>query len=77
MVPTDNISETSRKYISAWPADCIHLTNRAKAQKGDKRMMAQPYVDGITDTVAHSIVSSLTANQIAADQDTVLSLIHI
>jgi len=34
-------------------------------------MMAPSYVDGITDTVAHSIVSSLTANQIAADQDTV------
>ena len=34
-------------------------------------MMAQPYVDGITDTVAHSIASSLTAGQIAADEDTV------
>ncbi len=34
-------------------------------------MMAQPYVDGITDTVAHSIASSLTAGEIAADEDTV------
>src|SRR5271157_1013416 len=33
--------------------------------------MAQPYVDGITDTVAHSIASSLTAGQIAAHEDTV------
>ena len=32
--------------------------------------MSQPYVDGITDTVRHSIPSSLTANQIAADEDT-------
>jgi hypothetical protein len=34
-------------------------------------MMAQPYVDGITDTVAHRIASSLTAGQIPADGDTV------
>jgi hypothetical protein len=33
--------------------------------------MSQLYVDGITDTVPHSIVSSLTAGQIAADQDTI------
>jgi len=32
--------------------------------------MAQPYVDGITDTVTHHIASSLTADQIAADEDT-------
>ena len=34
-------------------------------------MMAQPYVDGITDTVPHSIASSLAASQIAADGDTI------
>ena len=34
-------------------------------------MMAQPYVDGITDTVAHRIASSLTAGQIAVEEDTV------
>ncbi len=28
------------------------------------------YVDGITDTVPHDIASSLTAGQIAADEDT-------
>ena len=33
--------------------------------------MAQPYVDGITDTVPHSIVSSLAASQIATDGDTI------
>ena len=33
--------------------------------------MAQPYVDGITDTVPHRIASSLTASQIAADEDTI------
>ena len=33
--------------------------------------MSQAYVDGITDTVPHSIASSLTAGQIAADGDTV------
>jgi hypothetical protein len=33
-------------------------------------MMSQPYVDGITDTVAHAIASSLTAIQVAAEQDT-------
>jgi len=33
-------------------------------------MMSQPYVDGITDTVPHSIACSLTAGQIAADEDT-------
>jgi len=32
--------------------------------------MAQPYVDGITDTVTQHIASSLTAGQIAAGQDT-------
>jgi hypothetical protein len=32
--------------------------------------MSQAYVDGITDTVPHSIASSLTADQIAADEDT-------
>ncbi len=32
--------------------------------------MSQSYVDGITDTVPHSIASSLTAGQIAADEDT-------
>ena len=34
-------------------------------------MVSQPYVDGITDTVTHSITSSLTADRIAADEDTV------
>jgi hypothetical protein len=33
-------------------------------------MMSQPYVDGITDTVPHRIASSLTAGQLAADEDT-------
>jgi hypothetical protein len=33
-------------------------------------MISQPYVDGITDTVTHAIASSLTAGQIAADQNT-------
>ena len=33
-------------------------------------MMSQPYVDGITDTVPHHIASSLTADQIAAGEDT-------
>ena len=33
--------------------------------------MAQPYVDGITDTVPHRIESSLAASQIAADEDTI------
>jgi len=35
-------------------------------------MISQPYVDGITDTVSHSITSTLTAGQIAiaAGQDT-------
>jgi hypothetical protein len=28
-------------------------------------MVSQPYVDGITDTVSHSITSTLTAGQIA------------
>jgi len=32
-------------------------------------MMSHPYVEGITDTVAHDIASSLTAAQIATDQD--------
>jgi len=32
--------------------------------------MSQTYVDGITDTVPHNIASSLTAAQIAADEDT-------
>ncbi len=34
-------------------------------------MMAQPYVDGITDTVPHRIASSLAASQIPADEDTI------
>ena len=34
-------------------------------------MVSQPYVDGITDTVTHSITSSLTADRIAADEETV------
>jgi len=34
-------------------------------------MVSQLYVHGITDTVPHSIASSLTAGQIAADQDTI------
>jgi len=34
-------------------------------------MTAQPYVDGITDTVQHRIASSLSASQIAADEDTI------
>jgi hypothetical protein len=33
-------------------------------------MMSQPYVDGITDTVAHAIASSLTASQVPVEQDT-------
>ncbi|HYB16943.1 MAG TPA: hypothetical protein VEF71_15915 [Streptosporangiaceae bacterium] len=33
-------------------------------------MMSQPYVEGITDTVTHDLASTLTAGQIAADQDT-------
>jgi hypothetical protein len=33
--------------------------------------MSQSYVDGITDTVPHHFASSLTASQIAADQDLV------
>ena len=37
--------------------------------------MAQPYVDGITDTVTHHIASSLTAGQLAAGQDTVSVLV--
>ena len=51
-------------------ASLLHSISKL-TQKGDKRMMAQPYVDGITDTVAHRIASSLTAGQIAADEDTV------
>ena len=34
-------------------------------------MTSQPYVDGITDTVPHNIASSLTAGEIAADEDTI------
>jgi hypothetical protein len=34
-------------------------------------MTAQPYVDGITDTVPHRIASSLAASQIAADEGTI------
>ena len=34
-------------------------------------MFSQPYVDGITDTVTHSIACGLTAGQIAADEDMV------
>jgi hypothetical protein len=33
-------------------------------------MMSQPYVDGITDTVPHGIASTLTAGQIAGDENT-------
>jgi hypothetical protein len=33
-------------------------------------MMSQPYVDGITDTVAHAIASSLAASQVTTEQDT-------
>jgi len=33
-------------------------------------MMSQPYVEGITDTVTHDLASTMTAGQIAADQDT-------
>lgn len=32
--------------------------------------MPQPYVDGITDTVAHAIASGLTASQVTAEHDT-------
>jgi hypothetical protein len=32
-------------------------------------MTAQPYVDGITDTVPHRIATSLAASQIAAGED--------
>ena len=34
-------------------------------------MMSQPYVNGITDKVPHDFASSLTADQIAADEDQV------
>ncbi len=34
-------------------------------------MISQPYVDGITETVPHNIASSLTAGQIAVDEDTI------
>ena len=34
-------------------------------------MMSQPYVDGIKDKVSHNFASSLTADQIAADEDSV------
>ena len=34
-------------------------------------MVSQPYVDGITDTVTHNIASSLTADRITADEETV------
>jgi hypothetical protein len=33
--------------------------------------MSQLYVDGITETVSHNIASSMTAGQIAADEDTI------
>jgi hypothetical protein len=33
-------------------------------------MVSQLYVDGITDTVPHDIASTLTAGQIAADEET-------
>jgi len=33
-------------------------------------MISQPYVDGVTDTVAHAIASSLTVGQITAGEDT-------
>jgi hypothetical protein len=33
--------------------------------------MSQLYVDGITDTVPHTIASSLTAGQIPAGEDTI------
>jgi len=33
--------------------------------------MSQSYVDGITDTVPHQFASSLTASQMAADEDMV------
>ena len=34
-------------------------------------MVSQLYVDGITDTVPHSIASSLPSGQIAAAEDTI------
>jgi hypothetical protein len=34
-------------------------------------MTAQPYVDGITDTVPHTIASSLAASQIAVGEHTI------
>ena len=37
-------------------------------------MMAQPYVDGITDTVPHDIASTLTASQIEIAADGMLSI---
>lgn len=37
--------------------------------------MSQPYVDGITDTVTHSIASSLTANHIATGTDTLIATV--
>jgi hypothetical protein len=35
-------------------------------------MASQPYVDGITDKVSHSIASGLTAGQIAARRGTLV-----
>ncbi len=32
-------------------------------------MLSQAYVDGITDTVTHDIATTLTADQITADED--------
>ncbi len=34
-------------------------------------MISQLYVDGITDTVPHTITSGLTAGQIAVDEETI------
>ena len=60
MAPAGNIS---------WHSQPAAFTQQT-AQKGDEPMMSQPYVDGITDTVPHHIASSLTADQTAADKDT-------
>jgi len=38
-------------------------------------MVAQPYIEGITDTVSHGIASGLTAGQIAAEATISVSVI--
>jgi len=40
-------------------------------------MVSQPYVDGITDTVPHSLASSLTASQIRITAGDTLSVLVV